>query len=254
MIILKHEVISELPVIELVQNDRVDDALPTVFFYHGWEGYKERVLEYGYSLAKEGFRVVLPEAYSHGERKTNKSVPDPMNFWGIVSSNVQEFSRISEFYIDSNKTLPDRVGVAGVSMGGITTSAILTQYDWVKSAVVLMGSPSPIEFTKWLFKNYEIDGKSIYDLLDSEVIDARLNELLPISLNLQPEKMAGRPIYFWHGAADAVVPASITQQFIEENSIEEYGKNISFELTEGIGHKVPKNIIQNTTEYFKIHL
>lgn len=255
MIILKHEIIKDLPVMELVKQEQVDDKLPTAFFYHGWESYKERVLEYGYSLAQAGFRVILPEAYNHGERSTgNASEQDPMNFWQVVSSSVREFPVIVESYIDENKTFPDRVGVAGLSMGGITTSAILTQYDWVKSAVVLMGSPSPIDFTKWLFQNYKIKGKSIYDMIDAELIESRLTELVPISLNLQPEKIAGRPVYFWHGEADAIVPASLTKQFVEENSTKEYGKNISIELTTGVGHQVPREIVTKTTEYFKRYL
>ncbi len=255
MITLKHEIISNLPVIELVNSKQIDEKLPLVFFYHGWESYKERVLEYGYSLAQEGFRVVLPEAYNHGERKAgNETEQDPMNFWQVVINSVKEFPVIAEFYIAANKAQPDRIGVAGLSMGGITTSAILTQYDWVKSACVLMGSPSPIEFTRWLFQHYEIEGKSIYDVLDAELVESRLSELTPISLNLQPEKIAGRPIYFWHGAADPIVPASLTQKFIEENSNTEYGKNITFELTAGIGHKVPRNIVTMTTEYFKRYL
>ena len=255
MIILKHEIISNLPVVELVSKEHLGEKLPTVFFYHGWESYKERVLEYGYSMAKVGFRVVLPEAYNHGERKAgDEATQDPMNFWQVVTSSVREFPVIAEFYINANKTLPDRIGVAGLSMGGITTSAILTQYDWVKSASVLMGSPSPIEFTKWLFQNYEIEGKSIYDTLDAELIESRLNELAPISLNLQPEKVAGRPVYFWHGVADTIVPASITQEFVEKNSTKEYGKNMNFELTAGVGHKVPGEIVTKMTEYFKVHL
>lgn len=255
MIILKHEVISGLPVIELVQNEQSNEKLPTVFFYHGWESYKERVLEYGYSLAQAGFRVILPEAYNHGERRTdNEPAQDPMNFWQVVTTSVKEFPKIAKWYIAANKTLPERIGVAGLSMGGITTSAILTQYDWVKTASILMGSPSPIEFTKWLFQNYEVEGQSIYDTLDVELVERRLNELAPVSLNLQPEKIAGRSIYFWHGADDDIVPAMLTQKFVEENSAKEHGKNMTFEITAGVGHKVPREIITNTTEYFKIHL
>lgn len=255
MIILNHEIISGLPVVELVKNECIDEKLPTVFFYHGWESYKERVLEYGYLLAQEGFRVVLPEAYNHGERRIMGELgQDPMNFWQVVTNSVREFPIIADFYITSDKTLVEQIGVAGLSMGGITTSAILTQYNWVKSASILMGSPSPIEFTKWLFQNYEIEGKSIYDTLDADIVEKRLSELAPVSLNLQPEKLAGRPVYFWHGSADDIVPASLTQNFVEENSETEHGKNISFELTAGVGHKVPREIIVKMTKYFKIHL
>ncbi len=251
MILLKNELVSGLPVLELVESKLANDPLPTVFFYHGWESYKERVLEDGYSLAREGFRVILPEAYNHGERKPHAdATQDPMNFWEVVTKSVREFPLIVQVYIDAKKTLPNRIGVAGLSMGGITTSAILTQYDWVKSAVVLMGSPSPIEFTKWLLQNFKIDGTPLYDLLDSELTETRLKELAPISLNLQAEKIAGRPVYFWHGINDDIVPAVLTQNFVKEYQDKEYGKNMSIELTEGVGHKVPGKIIGRMTHYF----
>lgn len=255
MIILKKEIIADLPVIELVKNNLIKEKLPTVIFYHGWESYKERVLEHGYSLAQAGFRVILPEAYNHGERrKSNSQAHDPMNFWEVVTRSVAELLVIVEAYVEAGKTISNRIGVAGLSMGGITTSAILRQYSWVKVAVILMGSPSPIKFTRWLLQNYKVEGRPIYDSLDSELVESRLNELAPVSLNLQPEKIAGRPVYFWHGENDAVVPAKITQKFVEENKRTEYGRNITFELTEGVGHKVPKEIVNKTTEYFKKHL
>lgn len=255
MIELKHKIISSLPVLELVSKDVADEKLATIFFYHGWESYKERVLEQGYSLAKQGFRVVLPEALDHGERRENsQATQNPLNFWGVVTSNIKEFPVLVDHYIHNNKTIPDRIGVAGLSMGGITTSAILTQYDWVKSAVILMGSPSPIEFTTWLLRNYKIDKIPVYELLDQQLIETRLNELTPISLNLQPEKIANRPVHFWHGTADPVVPAYLTKAFIEENSGKTYSQNVTFEFSEGIEHKVPREIIAHMTEYFFKHL
>lgn len=255
MINLKHELKAGLPVIELTKTNVRTKSLPTVFFYHGWESYKERVLEHGYSLAQAGFRVVLPEAYNHGERRTSQRlVHNPMNFWEVVTKSVQEFPLIAETYVKENKTRANQIGVAGLSMGGITTSAILTQYKWVKTASILMGSPSPIQFTKWLLQNYKVDGKPIYDSLDSELVATRLNELTPMSLNLQAEKIAGRPIYFWHGEKDIVVPAKITQDFVEKHQGTKYGEHITFELTEGVGHKVPKDITAKTTEYFKKNL
>lgn len=252
MITIKNKIVSELPLLELVESKQDVKKLPVVFFYHGWESYKERVLEYGYSLAKEGYRVILPEAYNHGVRQENDvEKQDPMNFWEVVYRNVDEFYVLIESYIKKEKILPERIGVAGVSMGGITTSAILTQYDWVKSATVLMGSPSPIEFTKWLLKNYRIDGEAVYDLIDSELIKSRLNELTPVSLNLQPEKIAGRPLYFWHGTQDSIVPIELTKQFIERNENKIYGKNIRFDYTEGAGHMVPKEMVEKTTRFFQ---
>lgn len=254
MIELKRELILDIPVIELFETGKEFDSLPTVVFYHGWESRKERVLEYGYYLASNGIRTILPEALNHGERQNEKSQNDPMSFWEVVAQNVKELPILMEHYINSNKVDENRIGVAGLSMGGITTSAILTQYDWVQSAAVLMGSFSPIVFTKWLLKNYEIDNTPIYQMMDLELIKSRLIELEPIALNLQPEKLNNRPIYVWHGSADQVVPMHITESFLEEVKEESYGKNIFFEISEDVGHSVPQSIIQRMTEHFLKYL
>lgn len=255
MIELKHEYISDIPVIELFEKGEEQEKLPTVFFYHGWESRKERVLEYGYYLANSGYRAILPEAFNHGERKHDGTIQqDPLNFWEVVGTNVRELPSLVEYYLSENKINAEKIGVAGLSMGGITTSAILTQYDWVKAAAVLMGSPSPIDFTEWLLKNYKIDNTPIYEILDQNLVQTRLAELEPIALNLQPEKIASRPIYLWHGAADPVVPMHLTKAFFEEIKDEVYSKKVEFEVSDGVGHTVPQKIVQRMTDHFLNHL
>ncbi|HLR92414.1 MAG TPA: dienelactone hydrolase family protein [Atopostipes sp.] len=255
MIELKHEQIDDIPVIELFEKGKEQEKLPVVFFYHGWESRKERVLEYGYYLANSGFRAILPEALNHGERKQIEThQQDPLNFWEVVGNNVRELPHLVEFYLSQNKIDSEKIGVAGLSMGGITTSAILTQYEWVQTAAVLMGSPSPIDFTEWLLKNYKIDHTPIYEILDPNLIQTRLVELEPIALNLQPEKIANRPIYVWHGSADPVVPMHLTKTFFEEIKDEAYSQNVEFEVSEGVGHSVPQNIVQRMTDHFLNHL
>lgn len=249
MINIHNKLVSGLPLLEIVKDHLSEDALPTVFFYHGWEGYKERVLEEAYILAEKDFRVLLPDIYNHGERKMTKT-QDPMSFWELVGQSVKEFPRIVDFYVEENKTIADRIGVAGLSMGGIISSAILTQFDWVKSVSILMGSPSPIELTRWMLKNNQIDSNLDERVLNEDFVERKLKELVPISLNLQAEKIAGRSVYFWHGLDDDVVPATLTEDFVEKNKKTDYGKNISLELTAGVGHTVPGNIIKQMAHHF----
>src|SRR5699024_2084919 len=83
----------------------------------------------------------------------------------------------------------DRIGVSGLSMGGITTNAALTQYDWIKSAAVLMGTPSPIAFTEWLLKNYKVNGSTAYDFLDTDLINLRLKNWSPFHLIYNLKKL-----------------------------------------------------------------
>lgn len=117
-----------------------------------------------------------------------------------------------------------------------------------------MGSPAPIELTKWLLENNKLDSMNNTNLRNKDFVERKLNELAPLSLNLQAEKIAGRPVYFWHGTEDKVVPAKTTIDFVEKNRKKVYGKNLSLELTKGVGHRVPGEIIKKMTNYFKEYL
>src|SRR5690625_2056436 len=119
---------------------------------------------------------------------------------------------------------------------------------------MLKETQSQITFTEVLLKNYKVDDTPIYELLDQEVINNRLVELEPISLDLQPEKIANRPLYVWHGEADPVVPAHLTHAFFEKAVKEPYGENIELEFSEKVAHKVPQEIIFKMTEHFLKHL
>lgn len=247
---IQKRLIHDLSLLEVVKTDLNQKSLPTVFFYHGWEGYKERVLEEAYRLAEQDFRVILPDAYNHGERKKTPT-HDPMSFWEVVGETVKEFPKLVDVYVREGKTQADRVGVAGLSMGGIISSAILTQYDWVNSASILMGSPAPIQLTEWILANNAVESQLSEIVKDKEFVQKKLAELAPISLDLHANRLAGRPLYIWHGSEDQVVPVEFTQKFVQDNQDKDYGANIQFEITEGVGHKVPGEIIQRMSVYFQ---
>lgn len=248
---LKRVYISEIPVLELYKKGTETDMLPFVVFYHGWESRKERVLEQAYILASNGFRAVLPEAINHGERKKEGDNPlNPLDFWSHVEMNIREFPIIIDYYGQKQLLDKNQVNVAGLSFGGITTGALLTQYDWIHSAAILMGTPSPKEFSLWVLKNNTIDGVQAYDIIDKELIDEQLEGLAPISLSLNPDKLANRPVYFWHGMLDPIVPFHITQTFIEEIQNEPYSQNIVFDVSENVGHEVPQTVSIKMAEFF----
>lgn len=251
MIHAKHIIIQEIPVIEIYANNKENEALPLIVFYHGWESRKERVLEYGYTLALLGFRVILPEAWKHGERAhTEDKEQDSLDFWKVVGQNVKELPVLVDYYLKSKQGLENKIAVGGVSMGGISASAMLAQYSWIHSAAVLMGSPAPIDFSKWLLENYTIEGIALYDLLDQKEIEKKLTKLSGLSLNLQPEKIANRPVYFWHGTEDPTVPIHLTQQFIRQIEGKPYSKQVEFEWSEGVEHEVPREIVLKTGDFF----
>lgn len=248
MITIENGIIGEIKVLEIVKKEQSKLELPTVFFYHGWESYKERVLEEAYILAKANFRVVLPDAFKHGERKTEKNI-SPLLFWEVVKHTIDEFPSLVDYYINTGKTNSERVGVSGLSMGGIITSGIINQYDWVHSAAVLMGSPSPVKFTEWLITNKFDEFE-----LEEPTVKTQLKQLESISLNLSPHNINERAIYFWHDLNDNIVPAKFTKRFVEKYKGTHYGENLSLELSKGLGHKVPGEIIHKMTNFFEKQL
>lgn len=253
MIRVKNITIDSIPVIELVLEENDQKSVPTVFFYHGWTNTKESVLVNGYELAKKGFRAVLPEAHLHGERdEEGKGLEDQSIFWDVVEQNVRELPLLFKYYVSNGLTDPEKFGVSGLSMGGITTCAALTQYEFIHSAVVLMGSPSPVPFTEWLLTSkqaYEQEGTP-----EPNEVKEALTQLKSIALNEQPEKIAGRPVHFWHGTKDEVVPFHFTEEFIEQISMQPYAESVSFSVGHGVGHKVPYSVSVQMAEFFEKHL
>lgn len=126
---IRHRYIKKIPLLEVVLEEKKSDALPLVIYYHGWQSAKELSLTQARKLARKGIRVILPDAMNHGERKSGpiSSIPS-VTFWSSIQYNIIEFVQLVRHF-EKQKLIEDgKIGVGGVSMGGITTSALLTQH------------------------------------------------------------------------------------------------------------------------------
>ncbi len=249
LIEIEHKVIAGIPLLEFVDHTLVDKKIPLVVFYHGWESVKENVLANGYELARRGIRALLPEALYHGERQDDQPFENHYaDFFKIIENNVTEFSTLINYYVGAGIADREQVGVTGLSMGGITTCAILTKYEFVKAAVCLMGSPNLVRLGESLIQLSESNGLRL-------PVDAKtqVEGLRGSDLSLAPEKIAGRNVHFWHGTQDAVVPYQPTYDFYQKISQEAYGKNVSFTTTKD-GHKVPYKISVEMADFFQKNL
>ncbi len=252
MISIKSLAVEGLPLMEITPAGKENTLLPTVVFFHGWESNKESCLVHGYELAKQGFRALLPDAYLHGERKEKDLSKEGLEFWNVVTSNLTELSIIKDHYIHAGLSDASRFGVTGLSMGGFTTCAALTQFSWIKTAVVLMGSPDPVNFTKWLLSSKWTEGMEIP--FNEEFYTDSLAKLSSISLSTHPERIANRFLHFWHGTTDELVPYQPTFEFFQKEKQQPYGSNLSFSTSESVGHKVPYVKSVEMAEFFSAHL
>ncbi|KRM24276.1 prolyl oligopeptidase family serine peptidase [Latilactobacillus graminis] len=202
--------VSTLIVTPSGQKDRL---LPTVFVYHGWTHRKESELMLAHFLAKAGFRVILPDAKYHGKRHGSQLFSELMfEFWDIVMQSVTEFGELVAVLSNEGLVDPEQIGVTGTSMGGITTDAILTRYSNVKIGVDKIGAPMPVALAKWQVSQLPMAMQTKYQ----GVIEETLARLTAYDLSLNSDQLAGRPLHFYHGTADTMVPYQFTADFMKQ--------------------------------------
>src|SRR5690625_1807259 len=98
MIEIERLSINHIPTLNLVQQSLRDNELPTVIYYHGFNGEKESSLTIAYKMAEKGLRVILPDAPLHGERALSEDPVDHgITFWEIVLQTIEELDLIKQY-------------------------------------------------------------------------------------------------------------------------------------------------------------
>lgn len=253
MIGVLHKNFNKVPALVVVDANKEKEALPVVIYFHGFTSAKEHNLPIAYLLAEKGYRVVLPDSEYHGEREiVISALKKQISFWDIVMQNVKELKEIKDELEKRELIVDNRIGIAGTSMGGITTSAALTQYSWIKAAAVLMGSPKITTYAKTLVNSFKKMGKLP---VTEEEIDQLYEELVTFDLSKQAEKLDQRPLLFWHGESDSVVPFDHSYTFYDEARHQYTNQDhIRFIKEANRDHKVSRYAILETVKWFDTHL
>lgn len=255
MLVIEKTYVGEIPLLHVVNRELYEDQLPFIIFVHGFESAMENNLHYAYLLANKGFRVVLPEAINHGERNPGHSTQEMnIRFWETVTTTIDELQMIKEQFERENKIDPDWIGLAGTSMGGIITLGALTQFTWIKAAVSLMGMPYYEQFSQIQIQQLEKNGVMIP--LSEKEKEEVFEHLRRYDLSRQPEKLASRPLLFWHGVKDPVVPFTFSYKFYESilPLYEKESDKIKFIRDERADHKVSREGVLQLVDWFSTHL
>lgn len=255
LILVEKKRIKDIPVLHIVKQKQFSDKMPLIIFLHGFTSTKERNMHAAYLFAEKGYRVVMPEAKYHGERAEGFSEMElGFRFWEIVLTSIDELSIIKDSLAEENLVDSSRIGVAGTSMGAIITLGGLAKYDWIKAAVSLMGNPSYEQFALWQLN--EMEKRNVKLGLSKEEVTSLLNELKQYDLSLQPEKLNNRPVLFWHGKQDKVVPYQSAYHFYEQNRLKYEGTEDLFEFItdEQAGHTVSNAGVIAAAKWFEKHL
>lgn len=216
MITVEKIEINEIPALKIEQAALSNQPLPLVLFWHGVTSVKERNLYYGYLLAEAGIRVIMPDALEHGERRSDVSeAKRQAAFFNIVMTSVKETKDIWQFCKNQNWVADDRFAMAGTSMGAIITLSCLTTYDWITSAVSLMGTPYLVGFGRMMLSSVQEAGVDLP--YTEEEIEQLFAHLELYDLSRQPDRIKDVPLLFWHGKRDPVVPHAQSRLFYDSN-------------------------------------
>lgn len=206
--------LNGIPTLKIEKDNLSGQPLPLVLFWHGVTSVKERNLYYGYLLAEEGFRVIMPDALMHGERRTMQSEAERQAaFFQIVLNSIKETKEIRQYCEEQNWMADGQFSLAGTSMGAIITLAALTEIEGIQSAVALMGTPYLVGFARHMLTQIQEAGMAL-PYTDSE-IDTIIDGLVPYDLSRHPEKIRQTPLLFWHGKKDPIVPYSQSRLFYD---------------------------------------
>lgn len=241
--------ISKIPVLEVVNKDLRKKKIPIIILYHGWKSSKELILTQARKLADKNFRVIVPDAMNHGKRKQAISSIPSFTFFNSIQGNIAEFDTLINFYREIKLLDDDTIGVGGYSMGGMTTSALMTQHPEIKVGASIMGSPTPVLYSQRVQKLVAAAGYSY-----PKDLPLMLSWLKNYDLSLQPEKLANRPFLMWHGTADKRIPFAEPRDFYAEIKDKDYAQNTKFWVGQDEGHLVTTELMSQIADFFEENL
>ncbi|WP_432357665.1 prolyl oligopeptidase family serine peptidase [Sporosarcina sp. UB5] len=250
--IVKEEKWSNIPLLHIVDERNENSKLPAVIFLHGFTSAKEHNLHYAYNIAKKGFRVLLPDAHLHGSRDEGlDEVQLSLRFWEIVLTSIEEMAILHN---ELQTRGVQKIGMGGTSMGGITTLGCLTAYDWINVATIMMGAPGYVELAKAQIAQFERRGFKLP--ITDEERKSLLDTLSIFDLTKQKKKLNNRPVYFWHGENDTVVPFEPTFNFYNaaKKDYAHTPERFEFVVDPTAGHAVSRDGMLRAVDWFASYL
>lgn len=238
--------IGSVPVIlyrprEIARNE----LLPTVIFYHGWGSNKESQKFRGIILASFGFQVILPDSIYHGERNPvehNKAENMGIYFWKTILSNIEESNALIEIAVEKFQADPNRIGVAGHSMGGYTASGIFSNNKKIKALAVLNGSCS------WNYTNEQF--AELFQIKESPIEPKEQEKIDKLDPYDRVESFRNRPILILHGQADQVVPVEGQRVFYEKMRENKADSCVKYMEYPRLNHYVTTNMMEEMVNFF----
>ncbi len=229
-VLIRKKTVEGIPLLELI--DATGERRPLVILYHGYLNRKDFMLNQAYFLASQGFAVIAPDAWGHGERSAG-GYPD---FFSSVLNTADEIDALIGHYRDDPLADAARAGLTGYSMGGcIAYEYCAREGRQIKAAVpfiatpdwaALMSSPGTAE----LFMNSGLVGSPE----GMAPLVALAERVQPLN---RPENFTDLPLLILNGAEDPLMPIVSVERFYERmRKLYKNEDDLQLVISPGTGH------------------
>ncbi|AMB99790.1 hypothetical protein AWM75_07355 [Aerococcus urinaehominis] len=218
--------------------------------YHGWTNTKESVLPQAIAFARQGFQVILPDAYLHGQRRPAGYHYQPqVDLLASLAHNCQEFDQLSQAVLAHYQV--DQVAIFGTSMGGMTVSLIIAGYRDRLAAAVQYIAALDLEAQLDQLSQGKLGASIKSDLTPDQAADQAQYWAYIKDHNLarQTNQIAGLPFYIYNGGQDDWVKTAINRQLVPQIKQAIDPDLVDFTIFEDQDHWVPFEIMTASAAY-----
>ena len=252
-IITYYKKIENVSVVE-VEPDTFNNNLPLIIFLHEFGCQKDTHLDEAKQIAKNGYRVLLPDAVFHGdhalaELENSNPLKKMEKIDSIYCQTAENIYKIlmAEQLVRKNKGYG--VGLLGISMGGCSVlhHIVDRKHPFVKAAVVIIASP--------YWANHLRQAVNELPELREFLSEQLINHVSKIEPAHFFKNVKDLPLMFQNGLSDKLVPIEDVRRGFKEYKANYKLKN-RLELIEfeNVGHECLPEMIDNAINWFNVHL
>lgn len=191
---------------------RIDDnkKRPLIFFIHGIT--KNRFLgvyDIGIELSRRGYVVCCIDSFLHGERTTDEfqSLPYKQKekyASDIIFQNTKDIEKLINYFSEFEYVDTDKIGITGISLGGMTSAFALSQIPDIKVACMMIATANLVDLVNFNFPGF-LDQSP-----DKKALMTKINPTNNV------DKFSNKPLLMLNGSLDKRIPIELVRNAFEE--------------------------------------
>ncbi|KAA0549894.1 alpha/beta fold hydrolase [Bacillus sp. BGMRC 2118] len=214
----------------------------TIIIYHGWGSVVDSQHELASILAREGFRVIVPELMYHDNRDP---IPHPFHtpimqeyFWRTIFYSIEEFNLL----LNELNTQEQQLILLGSSMGGFIANGIITENPNIAGLININGSGSYLT-SETIFR--ENSGREPLTITEQENFAQYDPGQKEINYNTR--------ILLLHGELDSIVSIEGQKEYYSYITQQGY-ENVQLITYPEINHTISPEMISDIVDWLKKYI